>query len=108
MAWYSMADSKGRGWAFNPDGAAHVIRSNHYNRELVRRARIVRRDHGFLMPTTTEVEVDFRNIRSEVAQLARATVGQLDQDFASDPAGLYEWLVRVRDDGESADRKSTR
>lgn len=102
MAWYSMADANGRGgWAFNPDGAAHLIRSNHYNRELMQRSRIVRRDHGWLMPTTTEVETNFTGIREAVNRVSRATVDQLDRDFTRNPRGLYEWLVRVREDGET-------
>lgn len=103
MPWYSLADPSGRGgWGFDPDGAAHVIRGNHYNRELIRRSRIIRRDHGFFLPTTTEVETDFRNIRQDVGRLARVTVDQLDRDVARDPRRLYEFLVHTRADGESA------
>ena len=102
MVWYTMAGPNGEGWAFDPDGAAHVIRSNHYNRQLVLRSRIVRRDHGFLMPTTTEVETNFNGIRDEVTRQARVTVDQLDRDFNTNPRRLYEWLVHVREDGESA------
>ena len=103
MAWYTMANPNGRGgWAFNPDGAAHIIRSNHYNRELVQRSRVIRRDHGFGMPTTAEVETNFSGIRAAVNRTARVTVDQLDRDFANNPQRLYEWLVHVREDGETA------
>ncbi|MDB5412718.1 MAG: hypothetical protein JWR10_1053 [Rubritepida sp.] len=103
MAWFTMPDGSGRGsWAFDPDGAAHVIRGNHYNRELIRRSRLIRRDQGFLLPTTTELETDFSDIRAEVSRLARVTVSQLDRDFAADPRKLYEFLISIREDGESA------
>ena len=102
MPWSSMAGPGGEGWAFDPDGAAHVIRSNHYNRELIARSRIVRREHGFLMPVTTEVETNFSGIRDAVNRAARVTVDQLDRDFATNPRRLYEWLVQVREDGEAA------
>jgi len=103
MPWYSIADASGRGgWAFDPDGAAHVIRSNHYNRELVRRSRLIRRNHGFLMPTTTEVETDFTNIRADVGRLAQVTVTELEREAAQNPRRLYEFLVSLRNDGESA------
>lgn len=103
MPWYSLADPGGRGgWGFDPDGAAHIIRGNHYNRELVRRSRVIRRDHGFFLPTTIEVETDFRNIRDDTARLARVTVNELDRDVARDPRRLYEFLVHAREDGENA------
>jgi len=103
MAWYSIPDPNGRsGWGFDPDGAAHVIRSSHYNRQLVLRSRIVRRNQGFFLPTTTEVETDFTNIRAEVGRLAQTTVSQLERDLVRNPRGLYEFLVHLRSDGESA------
>lgn len=103
MAWFTMANPNGRGgWAFNPDGAAHVIRSNHYNRELIQRSRTIRRDHGFGLPTTSEVETNFSGIRAAVNRAARVTIDQLDRDFANNPQRLYEWLVHVREDAEAA------
>ena len=102
MAWYTLADAQGRRWSFDPDGAAHIIRSSQYNRELVLRSRTVQRSHGFLMPTTTEVETNFNGIRAAVQNNARASIDQLSRDVVQDPRRLYEWLVDVRTDGERA------
>jgi len=103
MPWFSISDPSGRGgWAFDPDGAAHIIRGNHYNRELVRRSRYIRRDHGFLMPKTTEVETDTTGIKAHVGRLARTTINELERETAQKPRQLYEFLVQLRSDGEEA------
>lgn len=102
MGWYSLTDPQGRGWSFDPDGAAHIIRSSHYNRQLVLRSRTVRRSQGMLLPTTTEVETNFNGIRGVVATEAETTIRQLGRDVREDPRRLYEWLVQVRVDGERA------
>ena len=103
MVWFSIANPSGRGgWQFDPDGAAHIIRGNHYQRELIRRSSVIRRDHGFFMPTTTEVETDFSDIRRSVVREARVMVDRLDADLANDPRELFEFLVKLREDGESA------
>lgn len=99
MAWYTMMDRQGRGWHVDPEGAAHVIRSSLYNRELVTRSRTIVRSHGFGMPHTTEVETNFTGIRPAVDQQSRTYVDQLSNDVATDPRRLYEWLVHVREDG---------
>ncbi|MDE2406977.1 MAG: hypothetical protein KGL91_03830 [Xanthomonadaceae bacterium] len=95
-------DRRGRGWAIDPDGCAHVYRSNFYNRELVRRSRFVQRSQGFLLPTTTEIETNFDDIRGATTRAASVSVSQVASDTANDVQNLYEHLVRVREDGESA------
>ncbi len=102
MAWMTYVDRRGRGWAIDPDGCAHVYRSNFYNRELVSRSRVVHRSQGLLLPTTTEVETNFEGIRGATTRAASASVSQIASDAASDAQNLYEHLVRVREDGETA------
>lgn len=102
MAWFSFEDSRGRGWAINPDGAAHVIRSNQYNRLLLERSRIVKKSHAWQLPTVTEVDTDFSNIRAATSERARPVVEGIVRDAAQNPALFYEFLVNARQDGESA------
>ncbi len=102
MAWITYADTRGRGWAFDPDGCAHVFRSCFYNRELVSRSRIRRVDHGWGLPTTTEVETNFNGIRAATTAAARVSINEILADAARDARGFYEHLVRVRADGEAA------
>jgi hypothetical protein len=102
MPWVSCGSGSGRGFLFNEEGAAHVVRSCHYNRLLVERSRRVTRDHGFLMPNTYEIETDFRNIRQEAQSRAQTVVDQMPGDVRNNPARLYEFLVHVREDGETA------
>ena len=104
MAWISFADSRGRGWQFDPDGAAHLIRSSLYNRQLVTRSSLVRTRPRALsgMPTLTEVNTDFHNIRQATTDEAVPYVLGLVQDAQGNPARFYEFLVRAREDGESA------
>lgn len=102
MGWYSMQDSRGGGWAVNPDGIAHVLRSTAYNRTLLQRASLVRVNHGWNMPTTTEVQVNFNGIRDESTRFASAAILDATSNVAADPRGIYEFLVRAREDGENA------
>jgi hypothetical protein len=104
MAWTSFTDARGRGWQFDPDGAAHVIRSSLYNRQLVSRSSLVRtrpRD-SFGMPTLTEVNTDFHNIRQATTNEAVPYVRGLVRDAQGDGERLYQFLIRAREDGESA------
>lgn len=102
MAWMTYADGQGRGWAVNPDGCAHVFRSSFYNREVVFRSRTRQVSHGLFLPTTTEVETNFNGIRTSVTESARTSINQTLRDLSTDARGFYEHLVRVREDGESA------
>ena len=102
MAWMSYADGRGRGWAVDPDGCAHIFRSNHYNRQLVARSRVVTTSQGLFLPTLTQVETNFSGIREATTQAAAANVRSIVSDAANDPRRFYEYLVHVREDGESA------
>ena len=102
MAWFTYTDSAGRGWAIDPEGVAHIFRSAHYNRLVVQRSRIVRCDQGFLLPTTTEVETNFNGIRAATADAAQTYVSQINSSLTQNPASLYEFLVRAREDGDRA------
>ena len=102
MGWVTYADRRGRGWAFNPDGCAHVFRSSLYNRALVLRSRIKRVSYGAFMPTTSEVETNFSGIRQAVTQEARGQIDQTLGNISNDAENFYRHLVAVREDGENS------
>lgn len=102
MAWCTVVDSRGRDWAFDPAGAAQLVRSSQFNRQMVLRSKTIQRSNGFLLPTTTEVETDFNGLRQKVNEESTAATTNLGSEVAGDPEKMYEWLVLVRSDGESA------
>ncbi len=102
MAWMSYADGRGRGWAINPEGCAHLIRSNHYERQLVQRSRIVRSSRGLLLPTLTQVETNFTGLRDAATNDAAIYTRNILRECTSDPQRFYGYLVHVREDGQSA------
>ena len=97
-----MSDGQGRGWQVNPDGIAHLLRSSHYNRLVLQRARTVRVSHGFMLPSTTEVEIDFTGIRDETTKLATLYIKDSLQKMAGSPKQVYEFLVLAREDGANS------
>lgn len=102
MAWFSVTAKNGSAWAFDPEGAAQVIRTSIYNRQLRLRSKTTRHSFSVFGPTLMQVDTDFSGFRAEVNALAAAGAGKIKTDFQEDPAALFEWLVKVRADGELA------
>jgi hypothetical protein len=102
MAWLSVTARNGSAWAFNPEGAAQIIRTSAYNRFLHKRSQIGRSFYAGSGPMLFQVETDFSGFRQEVNEFAIGSAKRIKSDFDEDPAGFFEFLVNVRADGESA------
>lgn len=102
MAWYMAKDKNNRGWAINPEGCAHLLRSCEYNRQLAIQSKTVTRSMGFLLPTVTEVDTNFAAIRNNVKQNVAGNVTSILNECSDNPEALFDFLVRAREDSDTA------
>lgn len=95
MAWMSMADSSGRGWAVDHEGASRIFYSQAWSGTMKKRA-VRKVENNVLYPNTVTVEINLNNIKPVVQAEAAREFEQFVSLSHEDGARAFELLVNAR------------